>query len=216
MIKRQIHYTISMAMFNSHVKWPDGIHDYQSDEAWRLITLNPALKNVLILRITFTIPNWRPLEEFGRRRATPVIAQRSITTLVSTICQCTNAQAYNYIISKYEITWTHTHTHRHTRTDSKYNIYTKKTRVPMSGHTFCHENGRKVRSQATAVHGCSKLRGNSHVLVGTGTGAMGICHCTRFQFHIMLLHQSVQVIPAFTKGVLPWKKAHANIFPLVI
>ena len=37
--------------------------------------------------------------------------------------------------------------------------------VQMSGHTLCHEDGRKVGSQATALHGCSKLRGNSHVLV---------------------------------------------------
>jgi hypothetical protein len=51
--------------------------------------------------------------------------------------------------------------------------------VQMSGHTLCHEDGRKVGSQATALHGCSKLRGNSHVLVA-GTGAMGISHCPSF------------------------------------
>lgn len=139
---------------------------------------------------------------------------------VTSIRQYTNTQAYNYIISKYEHTrrsyvCINMHKYMYICTEHSgtpllhtFAIFAGHIlifiAVQMSGHTLCHEDGRKVGSQATALHGCSKLRGNSHVLVARGTGAMGISHCTMFQFHIMLFHDGVRVIPAFTKGVALW------------
>ena len=71
----------------------------------------------------------------------------------------------------------------------------------MSGHTLCHEDGRKVGSQTTALHGCSKLRGNSYVLVaGQEQWEFVTAPC----FSFMLFHHGVWVISAFTEEVALW------------